>query len=292
MGKANYKKAILDYLFVMVGCAMSAFAVTSILKPNGLVTGGITGISILLDGLIHINYTYIYYVLSILVLIIAWITLGKREGIKIITLSVLFPIILIVFERLNISFIKDDMTLASVYFGIIGGAGCGLILKRGFSQGGTDTIAKILHHKIFPFMSISEILLGIDITIIGVSAIAYDKHVALYAILSQIIFMKIVDTVVFGFSSKKVKVEIISEMHEEIADYILHKVKRGISTYDIKGGYMNIIRLKIVTVCSPREAMLIRRFISNKDTNAFVNVLPVISVWGRGLGFDSLAEEA
>jgi uncharacterized membrane-anchored protein YitT (DUF2179 family) len=291
MGKVNYNKVILDHLFVIVGCALSAFSISSILKPNGLITGGITGISIILDGLIHIKYTYIYYVLSISVLIIAWITLGKREGVKIITLSFVFPIILILFERFNISFIKDDMILASVYYGIIGGAGCGLILKRGFSQGGTDTIAKILHYRIFPFISLSEILLGIDLVIIGVSAIAYDKNVALYAILSQIIFMKLVDTIVFGFSSKKVKVEIISDMHEEIADYILHRVKRGISTYDIKGGYMNIIRQKIITVCSPREAMLIRRFISHTDTNAFVNVVPVISVWGRGLGFDSLAEE-
>lgn len=144
----------------------------------------------------------------------------------------------------------------------------------------------------FPFISISEILLGIDIGIIASSLIVYDKKVALYAIISQIILIKVVDAVVFGLESKKVKVEIISNMNEKISGFILNEMKRGISTYDIRGGYMNIHRMKIVTICSPREAMLIKRFIAKVDVEAFVNVMPVISVWGRGVGFDSLEDLA
>lgn len=230
------------------------------------------------------------YVLSLVVLISAWISIGKREGLKIIFLSILFPLVLIVFDNLRFYLIEDDMMLASVYYGIIGGAGCGLILKRGFSQGGTDTIAKILHQKLFPFISISEILLVIDTIIIIASIFVFDKNVALYAIISEVILMKVIDTVVFGLDSKKVKVEIISNMHEQISEFILKDVNRGISTYDIKGGYMNINRLKIVTVCSPRESMLIKRFISKADKEAFVTVMPVNSVWGRGVGFESLEE--
>lgn len=291
MRKIDYKKLTLDLLFLITGCILCAFSTTSILKPNGLVTGGITGISIIMDKLVHIKYTYIYYVLSILILTIAWITLGKREGFKIMTLSLFFPIILITFERLHISFIHNDLMLASVYYGIIGGLGCGLILKRGFSFGGTDTIAKILHHKIFPFISISEILLGIDGTIIVSSAIIYGMNIALYAVISQIILIKAIDTVLFGFSSKKVQIEIISSKHEEIKYYILHNIKRGVTTYQIKGGYMNLVRIKIATICSPRESMLIKRFIAHKDADAFVNVVPVISVWGKGVGFDSLMDD-
>lgn len=284
----DLRKVVFDYFNVILGCVLSAFAITSILKSNGLITGGIVGISIILDKVTGMNYTYVYYALSLLVLVSAWLSIGKREGLKIIFLSVLFPLVLIVFDNFNFRLIKDDMMLASVYYGLIGGAGCGLILKRGFSQGGTDTIAKILHQRLFPFISISEILLGIDTTIIVASIFIFDKNVALYALLAQIIFTKTVDTVVFGLDSKKVKIEIISNMHEQIAEFILQKVKRGISTYDIKGGYMNINRLKIVTVCSPRESMLIKGYISKVDKEAFVSVMPVNSVWGRGIGFESL----
>lgn len=285
------KKMVLDMLFLLVGCALFAFAIASILKPNHLVTGGITGLSVILDKVLNIKYTYIYYVFSIIILISSRIFLGKREALKIILLSLLFPSILMLFEGLDFHFIENDMILASIYYGIIAGTGCGLVLKRGFSMGGSDTIAKIVHRRIFPFMSLSQILLAIDLVIIALSVFIFDRRVALYAVLTQVVFMKAVDTILFGFGSKKVKIEIISDENEVIKDYIMNTIKRGISSYEIKGGYTNISKQKITSVCSPREAILIKRFISNTDPNAFVDVLPVISVWGKGIGFDSLIEE-
>lgn len=285
------KKMVLDLIFLMTGCALLAFGIASILKPNQLVTGGVTGISVILDKVLNIKYTYLYYAFSIIILICSRILLGKREALKILLLSLLFPSILMIFEGLNFDFIENDMILASIYYGIFAGTGCGLILKRGFSMGGTDTIAKIIHRKVFPFMSLSQILLGIDLIIIAMSAFIYDRRVALYAILTQVVFMKAVDTILFGFGSKKVKIEIISDENEMIKDYIMNTIKRGISAYDIKGGYTNVSKQKIISVCSPREAMLIKRFIADTDPNAFVDVLPVISVWGKGVGFDSLVEE-
>jgi uncharacterized membrane-anchored protein YitT (DUF2179 family) len=292
MKKIKIGKFIWDVFIVMIGCILTAFSITSILRPNGLISGGITGISIILENVVQVKYTYIYYALSLLVLLAAWITMGKKEGLKIVTLSLVFPPILIIMEKFNYSFISNDLTLASVYYGIIGGVGVGLVLKQGFSFGGTDTVAKILQRKIFSFVSISEVLLGIDGIIIIASALIYGKHVALYAILSQVITMKVIDAVLFGFGSEKVQMEIISDKYEEIRQFILHSVKRGVSCYEIRGGYMNSVRLKLHTVCSPREAMLIKRFIAQTDVNAFVNVLPVISVWGKGAGFDSLTEES
>jgi uncharacterized membrane-anchored protein YitT (DUF2179 family) len=291
MKKIDFNKLLLDIIIVTIGCTLTAFAITSILKPNGLITGGITGISIILEGFVHIKYTYIYYALSILVLISAWLAMGKKEALKIITLSIFFPLILIVLENINYSFIENDLMLSCVYFGIVYGVGVGLVLKRGFSFGGTDTIAKVLQYKIFNFISISQVLLGIDGVIIASSALVYSKNVALYAIISQIITMKVIDSVMFGFTSKKVKIEIISVKHEEITQYILYTIRRGVSTYEIKGGYNKQTRLKLQTVCSPRESMLIKRFVSQVDPDAFVNVIPIISVWGKGAGFNRLVEE-
>ncbi|SCY30258.1 YitT family protein [Alkaliphilus peptidifermentans] len=287
----EYKKIIFDFICLMVGCILLAFAITSILKPNGLVTGGITGISIILDRLVGVKYTYIYYTLSILIFIGSWMTLGRREAKKIVLLSIIFPLVLIVFEIIDISFIKNDTILASIYYGIIGGIGCGLVLKRGFSTGGTDTVAKILHYKMLPFISISQILLCIDVVIILTSAFIYDENIALYGVLAQIVMVKSIDIVLFGFGSKFVKIEVISDKSNEINEYIMNSIRRGISTYEIKGGYTNIRKEKLVSVCSLRESMLIKRYISQIDTDAFVNVLPVMGVWGNGIGFASVMEE-
>jgi uncharacterized membrane-anchored protein YitT (DUF2179 family) len=145
MRKNKNKNFLSDFIIVTLGCVLTAFAITSILKPNGLITGGITGISIILEKFIFIKYTYIYYALSVFILIISWVTMGKKEALKIITLSISFPLILIELENLKFTFIQNDMLLSSVYFGIIYGVGIGLVVKRGFSFGGTDTIARILY---------------------------------------------------------------------------------------------------------------------------------------------------
>lgn len=290
MSKKNNKDILSDFILVTIGCVLTAFSITSILKPNGLITGGITGISIILEKFIYIKYTYIYYALSVLILIVSYITTGKKEALKIITLSIAFPLILIELENFNYIFIQNDMLLASVYFGIIYGIGIGLVFKRGFSFGGTDTIAKILNKRILNFISISQILLGIDGVIIAASAIIYNKNIALYAIISQIITTRVIDAVMFGFSSKKVQIEIISEKYEQIADYILHKVAKGVTSYEVKGRYKNEKRLKLQTICSPKEAMLIKKFITTADPEAFVNVISITSVWG-GVGFNKLVDE-
>lgn len=291
MKKVEYNKFLLDIIIVTIGCILTAFSITSILKPNGLITGGITGVSIILEGFIHIKYTYIYYALSILVLTSAWMAMGKREALKIITLSIFFPLVLIILENFNYSFIENDLMLSCVYFGIVYGLGVGLVLKRGFSFGGTDTIAKVLQYKLLNFITISQVLLGIDGVIIASSAVVYNKNVALYAIISQIITMKVIDSVMFGFTSKKVQIEVISTKHEEITNYILYSIRRGVSTYDIKGGFNKQSRLKLQTICSPKESMLIKRFISKVDPDAFINVVPIISVWGKGAGFSRLVDE-
>lgn len=287
----NLRKLILDVLFLVSGCATLAFGITAILRPNGLITGGAVGLSIVLSELTGINYTVIFYALALIILISAFVLLGKAEGAKIMLLSVAFPSVLILFEWLQLEFIEHDLFLASIYYGLFAGVGVGLIFKRGYSLGSTDTLAKIIRRRALPFMSLSQILLIVDVLVILSSLLFFDKRIALYAIIALYIFMRTVDVILFGFGSKKVKIEVISEKSGEISDFILHTIKRGTSLYDIHGGYTNSPKIKVVSVCSPREAVLIKRFIARTDTSAFVYVLPIASVWGTGAGFFRLDDE-
>ncbi|GAU77057.1 YitT family protein [Fusibacter sp. 3D3] len=288
--KRNKKaKQIQDIAYVVTGSIILAIAITSILKPNGIITGGITGFSLVMERLLGISYMYIYYVMSLLVLVATYLTLGKKEARKIVVFSLSFPIVLILFSRFSFNFIQNDLFLASVYYGLMAGSATGLILKGGFSSGGTDTIAKIINKKLFRFMSISIIIAALDVSVLIFAAFVFDTRIALYALLTQVVSMKAVETVLYGFSSKVVKLEIISEKESEIEAYILNHLNRGISKYNIVGGYTNLSRIKLVTICSPRESFLIRDMISQTDSKAFVSVLPVNTVWGEGIGFDSLS---
>ncbi len=282
---------IKNFIQVVLGMFILAFAIADILKPNELVTGGITGISFIVETLFHIDYTIVYTILSIGVLLATHFFMGWRESRKIIILSITFPIVLMVFSRFRFNLTQNDLFLASIYYGLLGGIGTGLILKSGFSSGGTDSIGKIIHKKMYPFISINLIITSIDLIIIFVSMLVYDLRIALYAIVTRIVFLKSTDIIMFGFSNKLVKLEIIADKQVEIENYIIHQVKRGISKYTIVGGYTNESKVKIVTICSPRESMLIRKFIADCDRGAFVSVLPVSSVWGEGAGFRRLEEE-
>lgn len=285
-------KKVMDYIIVYIGCIIQAFSVVCILKPNNLIVGGITGLSLTVGKVIGINYTYIYYGICLLILFGAKIVLGMREVKKIILLSTTYPVILIFMNRIQFNFLHDtpDKILICIYYGIFMGIGTGLVLKRGFSQGSSDTVAKIFHKKLFFFMEISQVLLCIDITILLISGFVFGRTAVLYAIIMQMIYSKTISTVLFGFGSSLVKVVIISRQSEKISGFMRDTINRGYSIGYVYGGRDHVKREKIISVCSLREAMLIKNFITKIDEDAFINIVPTISAWGKEDGLQNLKE--
>lgn len=288
-------KLLIDAIYIAMGCSLLSFAITVILKPNNLITGGTTGFAIVLEKVTGIDYTVLFYGLSVIILLVTYFVLGKGEAKKIVLLSLMFPLVLMAFSKIfadsPYNLTKGDMFLSAVYYGVLAGAGVGLFLKRGFSSGGTDSIAKMLHVKVFPFVSISQLLASVDVFVLFTAIFVFDIRTALYALVTQIVFMKSVEAVLYGFSPSMVKLEIISEEEAEIETYILRDIKRGITKYNIVGGYSNLDRIKLVTICSQRESMLIVKKVADVDEKAFVSAVSVSSVWGKGVGFDSLTIE-
>lgn len=289
--KVEVKKSYMNYILLILGSLILAFSVTAILIPNNLITGGITGISILLDGFLGLPYTIYYYIMALMVLLSTYIFLGKAEVMKILLYGLAFPVVLIGFEALNLELILDDMFLSAIFYGVVAGVGMGLVITGGFSTGGTDTVAKILNLRIFPFIGVSKILLFIDVAIVCFSIIVYDLNTALYALVTLFVFYKSMEAVVYGFTAKKVKLEIISDFSAEVENYILNTLIRGVSKYKIEGGFSKKEKTVLTTICSPRESIMIKHYVAEVDPNAFIDVLPVSSVWGNGAGFEPLRDE-
>ena len=87
----------------------------------------------------------------------------------------------------------------------------GLVFSRGYSFGGTDTIAKIIKKKFLPQMDLSKILLGIDAVVIIGSGLLFGRNIALYALVTQVILTKVTEIVLYGFETKVVQMEVITE---------------------------------------------------------------------------------
>jgi uncharacterized membrane-anchored protein YitT (DUF2179 family) len=142
-----------------------------------------------------------------------------------------------------------------------------------------------------PHVGLSQILMVIDAIVIIGSGFLFGRNIALYALVTQVIFSKTVDFVMYGFDTKAVQLEIITSKHDEVANYILNDINRGVTNVTVTGEYTKKSREKIVTICSPRESMLIKKFVAKKDNDAFVTVIHVDTVWGNGEGFSDIMKE-
>lgn len=289
--KQTYKSSLKNYMMLILGCFITAFASNCVLKPSGLSTSGITGLSIVLESITGINYSYIYYIFTIIILIATFILIGRTEVMKIIMLSVLYPTFLVILQRFNIQIILDDTFLVVVFFSVLYGLGVGIVLRLNYSYGGTDTISKIIYKKFLPFVNISYIMLILDGLILVFTGFVLGIKVALYGLIMQFLFTKVVDYVMFGFGAKLYKHEIISDKYHEISDYIMTNLKRGVTLMTVTGAYTKVEKIKLCCVCSPKESVDIRKYLSNVDKNAYVEVLPIITVWGIGIRFKKIDEE-
>ena len=286
------KRVGIDMLFLIAGCCISGVSVIGILIPNGLTSGGVTGIIRIIQGFVRVDFSILYYAFAFAIFIICFIALGWKEARKIIVMTVMYPSILFLFEQFEFSLLEEkDLFLAAIFCGVLGGICSGLVFYRGYSFGGTDTIAKIIQKKLMPHVGLSQILLVIDACIIIASGFLYGRNIALYALVTQVIFSKTVDYVMYGFETKAVQVEIITDKHKEVADYILNDIGRGVTNITVTGEYTKKSRQKIVTICSPRESMLIKKFMAKTDRNAFVTIILVDTVWGNGIGFGDISKE-
>ena len=290
--KETVKGFLIDYLFIVIGCLLGSFSTVCILIPNGLASGGLTGFIRVLQKYIDVDFSIMYYIGSFAVLVLCAILLGFKEVRKIIVLTITYPTILFLMEHTSFALIEEpDMLLAAIYCGVFSGAGVGLVLSRGYSFGGTDTIAKIIKKKMLPHIDVSKILLVIDGIIIIIAALVYGRTIALYALITTMISSKAVEMIIFGFRNKIVKMEIISDEYKSIADYIMNDLDRGVTIDKSIGAYTGAERVRLVVLCSPRESMLVKKFIASTDKKALVTMIRVDNIWGRGEGFGSIDNE-
>jgi uncharacterized membrane-anchored protein YitT (DUF2179 family) len=298
------KNKIKKYIELLIGSSINAYAVTCILRPNGLMSGGITGLTRVIEGLTidlidssflleGYLFNIIFYMIVFLVLILSRILLGKEDFLKIAFLSVFYPTLLTLFTWLNLPPLVIthqtingdtyvDVIVLSIVYGILIGIGTGLTLRSGFTTGGTDTIAKILYRKVMPHIKYSQILLIVDGVIITMGLFLYGIQVTIYAIIIKFLSTKVVEAILLGVNNNLVKLEIISDKTQEIIEYIQVSIHRGVTCLEIEGQYKKEKMHQIITICSPKECIKIKNYIAKIDDKAFVHYVTVPSVWGNG----------
>lgn len=253
--------------------------------PNGMTSGGIPGIARLITHFLPISYSLVYYTLSMIVLIIAGLTMGRAEVRRIIALGFAYPIMLFIFEHMDYVFLKSpDPFLASMLIGLFYGLATGIGYIGGYSSGGTDTLARVLKFKVFNHLRTGDIQMVMDIIIIGISAFVFDTNVAMYAIVTAIIAARVISVITVGYSGKFVQFDIIAstkEKEEAITEFVLHDVDRAVTSHLSRGEYTKEERRTLTIICTPAESIRIKKYIAENDPQAFATVMPITTVWGK-----------
>lgn len=290
--KETIRQRIIDYFFLILACAVGAFATTAVMIPNGLTIGGLTGMVRIMQNYVNLDFSLMYYAGAFLILIVVILTIGFKEAKKVLVVTIMYPAILFVLELFDFKLLEEkDVILAAIFCGVFSGVCNGIVFWRGYAFCGTESIAKIIKKKFMPQVDISKILLALDACIIIISAFIFGRNIALYALVTQFIASKMVDFIMYGFETKIVQVDIITSKAEETIEFVMKSLDRGVSSRKTVGEFTGQEKKELVVLCSPRESMLLKKFLAQTDPGAFVTVLHVDTVWGSGKGFTSIEKD-
>jgi uncharacterized membrane-anchored protein YitT (DUF2179 family) len=285
---------VFDYILITFGAVLFVMGWTSFLLPNGIIDGGLTGICALLAMVTGVPVEVWNFGLNGILLIVAWIVLGRSFGLRTVYTIVLTSVLFRVLGGDNLMVLKaipgqpmalNDKVLVPVIGGLLEAVGLGLILLRGGSTGGTDILALIIN-KFWP-VSLGRFYLVSDFLVIGLLMFIPGHCFAdvIYGYICMGVFAAALDMVMMGRDSA-VQVLIFSDQYPKIGDYINQVMGRGVTALRSIGWYTQQDRKVLMVMIRKTELPGLVRQIKELDPKAFVTVVPANNVYGEG--FDEM----
>lgn len=283
MAKKKFLNIAYDYLLLTVGTIIYCMGWTSFLIPNGLASGGLTGLCTIIQYGTGIPIGWTFPAINVVLLLIGMLALGKGFGFKTIYVialsSVLFEV-LPRFEVLQVTTIPD-MILVAIVGAAMESIGIGLTLLRGGSTGGTDIVAMVVN-KYWP-VSPGRVYLVTDLFIISLMFLVPDKGIVdvIYAYVVMIGFSIGVDWVLLGNKSS-VQILVFSSKYEEIADHIINDVHRGVTALQSTGWFSQKEGKVLLIISRKHQMNEVVEAVKSIDKDAFISISVAKSVFGKG----------
>ena len=279
-----------DYFLISVGTLIFCLAWTSFIQPNGLTSGGLTGLCTIIqyatNGAIPIGLTY--PIINGGLLVLGFLCLGASFGFKTIYVIALSSILFSVLPNfdgevwsLNLRVLMNNKLLVVLVGAFMESIGIGLVLLRGGSTGGTDIVAMIIN-KYWP-ISPGKVYLYSDIFIIASLLLVPGTHIEdlVYAYVLMLGFSFGVDYVLLGDKSS-VQILVFYSKYQQIADHIIHDVRRGVTALQSVGWYSQKESKVLLIIARKHQMNEVVNEIKSIDKKAFISVSTAMSVYGEG----------
>lgn len=274
--------AVKDIFFIVLGSAVYALSVDFFTAPNNIAPGGITGVATLINYLISFPIGTTALILNIPLLIWGVAENGMRFLMKTAVATVLCSLLIDLFALIPYNYVGDTL-LASLFGGLLSGAGLAMIFCRGGTTGGTDIIARNIHRRV-PYVSMGSIILISDAVVIFASAVVYGSiENALYAVIAIFVSTKVIDAVTYGFSRDNGKLMVVvTDIPEELSKKILLKIQRGVTVMRGRGGFSKTRKGVLLVALRPTQVFKAKSLINETDPRAFIIVTTATAISGEG----------
>jgi len=281
----KYIKFGQDYVMITLGLLCYAFGFTAFILPEKIVIGSVTGLSSLIHFWTGANIAATYYVINIILLAIAFRSVGKQFVLRTIIGATIATIFMGVLQPLFSTPIIEQQTFMNVILGaVLCGMGLGVVFTHGGSTGGTDIIAAMVAK--YSTVSFGRTMMYCDVLIICSSWFLFhsiDKIV--YGLIFMVIYSVTADRVINN-TRQSVQFLIISKKWQQIADNIISVAHRGCTIMDGQGWYTKDEVKIVLVMCRKHESVNIFRIIKETDREAIITQSNVNGVYG--FGFDEL----
>lgn len=274
------KETLKQVIQVILGNTIYCIGVVSFVLPLGLITGGTTGLGLIVNHMIDVPIEYFAAIFNIMMFALAWFILGAKFAITTMVSTFYYPVILGVFQKISVlQGLTDDPLLGTICAGLLIGVGLGIVIRGGASTGGMDIPPLILNKKFG--LSVSVGLYAFDFLILIGQMAFRDTEKSLYGIILVVIYTLVMDKVLVS-GKCRIQVKIVSDRYEEINKMIQEKLDRGSTFFLSETGYLHKDTKTVLTVVSKRQLVTLEQEIVKIDPEAFVVVSEVKEVVGYG----------
>ena len=274
------KNFYVDILVIIIGSFISSLGVNLFLSNAKLLSGGVTGIALILQYLWEVPSGITVFLLNIPLFFVSYKYLNKRFTLYTAIGMLSFSTALMITKPLSTLVQVDDMLLYCIYGGVLSGIGYGLIFYRNGSIGGTDIITMVIRKKYSNF-DIGQVGFAFNLIIVTVSIFIFVLPRALYTLISMFITSTILDKVLNGFTSKKLLL-ILTEKEDDIINYVIKDMNRGITALMAEGGYTRDKKRLLYVAVTTSQMISLKTKILRVDPKAFITIIDVSEVKGKG----------
>ena len=282
MGFRNFLRGIIkdwkSYIIIALGCFICAIAFEMFLIPNKIVSGGVSGLAIVLHHKFDFPMGLTMLAINAPLFLAGFRYMGGFFGAKTFYATILLSVFIDGISGLPV--LTNNLLLAAIFGGIIAGAGLGLTIYCNATTGGTDLLA-LLVNRLFPAFSVGRILLVIDGLVVTIAAITFRNYeLALYAAITIYLTAKLINEILEGMDHAK-GVYIISICQGEIAERLMSR-NRGVTAIHCRGMWTGEDKELLLCIIRNREIPKVKAVIREIDPEAFVFVTQVSEVLGEG----------